>query len=80
MSLKFRASDDFSALLEHALIELIYPRPLRMSKRVSVFLKPCMKTMNEILRIRWSRGSVLAFGTKVRGFKPERSRRIFKGK
>ena len=28
-------------------------------------------------RLRWSRGSVLAFGTKVRGFKPGRSRRIF---
>jgi hypothetical protein len=27
-----------------------------------------------------SRGSVLAFGTQVRGFKPGRSRRIFKGK
>jgi len=30
-------------------------------------------------RLRWSRGSVLAFGTHVRGFKPGRSRRIFKG-
>jgi hypothetical protein len=26
-----------------------------------------------------TRGSVLAFGTQVRGFKPDRSRRIFKG-
>ena len=34
----------------------------------------------EIDRLRWSRGSVLAFGTQVRGFKPDRSRRIFKGK
>jgi hypothetical protein len=32
-----------------------------------------------IIRLRWSRGSVLAFGTEVRGFKPGRSRRIFKG-
>ena len=31
-------------------------------------------------RLRWSRGSVLAFGIEVRGFKPGRSRRIFKGK
>ena len=31
------------------------------------------------LRLRWSRGSVLAFGTQVRGFKPGRSRRIFRG-
>ena len=30
-------------------------------------------------RLRWSRGSVLAFGTQVRRFKPGRSRRIFKG-
>jgi hypothetical protein len=29
-------------------------------------------------RLRWSRGSVLAFGTQVRGFKPGRSRRIFR--
>ena len=29
--------------------------------------------------IRWSRGSVLACSTQVRGFKPGRSRRIFKG-
>ena len=33
----------------------------------SVFLK----------RLRWSRGSVLAFGTQARGFKSGRSRRIF---
>jgi hypothetical protein len=31
------------------------------------------------LRLRWSRSSVLAFSTQVRGFKPGRSRRIFKG-
>jgi len=30
-------------------------------------------------RLRWSRGSVLAFRTQVRGFKPGRNRRIFKG-
>ena len=30
-------------------------------------------------RLRWSRGSVLAFSTQVRGFKPSRSHRIFKG-
>ena len=30
-------------------------------------------------RLRWSRGSVLAFGTQVRGFKPGRSRRILQG-
>jgi hypothetical protein len=31
-------------------------------------------------RLRWSRGSVLAFGTQVRAFKPGRSRRIFRAK
>jgi hypothetical protein len=31
-------------------------------------------------RLRWSRGSVLAFGTLVRGFKPGRSRQIFRAK
>jgi len=32
-----------------------------------------------IYMLRWSRGSVLAFGIQVRGFKPGWSRRIFKG-
>jgi hypothetical protein len=32
------------------------------------------------MRLRWSRGSVLAFSTQVRGFKPGRSRRIFRAK
>jgi len=36
-------------------------------------------TLSHKNRLRWSRGSVLAFGTQVRGFKPDRSRRIFKG-
>jgi hypothetical protein len=31
-------------------------------------------------RLRWSRGSVLAFCTQVRGFKTGRSRRIFRAK
>ena len=30
-------------------------------------------------QLRWSRGGVLAFSTQVRGFKPGRSHRIFKG-
>ena len=33
--------------------------------------------LSVIQRLRWSRGSVLAFGTQVRGFRPGRSRRIF---
>ena len=32
------------------------------------------------IRLRWSRGSLLAFSTQVRGFKPGRSRRIFMAK
>ena len=32
------------------------------------------------MRLRWSRGSVLAFSTQVRGFKPGRIRRIFRAK
>ena len=32
------------------------------------------------IRLRWSRGSVLAFSTQVRGFKPGRSHRIFRAK
>ena len=42
----------------------------------------CLINFLQILcfyRLRWSRGSMLAFGTQVRGFKPGRSRRIFKG-
>jgi hypothetical protein len=35
--------------------------------------------LHSVHRVRWSRGSVLAFGTQVSGFKPDRSRRIFKG-
>ena len=35
--------------------------------------------INTVHWLRWSRGSVLAFGTQVRGFKPGRSRPIFKG-
>jgi hypothetical protein len=32
------------------------------------------------LWLRWSRGSLLVFGTQVRGFKPGRSLRIFRAK
>ena len=40
----------------------------------------CPSHPNHTIRLRWSRGSVLAFSTQVRGFKPGRSRRIFKGR
>jgi hypothetical protein len=42
--------------------------------------KSLEKVIIEHMRLRWSRGSVLAFGTQVRGFKPGRSRRIFRAK
>ena len=38
-----------------------------------------LNIFRKYVRLRWSRGSVLAFGTPVRGFKPGLSRRIFKG-
>ena len=38
----------------------------------------CLTTLTK--RLRWSRGSVLAFGTQVRGFKPDRRRRILTGR
>ena len=37
------------------------------------------KSKGSFMRLRWSRGSVLASSTQVRGFKPGRSRRIFQG-
>ena len=36
--------------------------------------------LQELLSQGWSRGSVLAFGTRVRGFASGRSRRIFRAK
>ena len=36
--------------------------------------------LNDRHRLRWSRGSVLAFSAQVRGFKPGRSCRIFRAK
>ena len=38
-----------------------------------------LTTVTHNTRLRWSKGSVLAFGTHVRGFKPDRSRWIFQG-
>ena len=45
----------------------------------NVFVKSCYIRMVTLLRLRWPRGSVLAFGTQVRGFKPDRSCWIFQG-
>jgi hypothetical protein len=38
-----------------------------------------LSSLWDLHRLRWSRGSVLAFGTQVHGFKPGQSHRIFKG-
>ena len=38
------------------------------------------KLRHAVKRHRWSRRSVLAFGTQVRGFKPSRSRCDFSGR
>ena len=39
----------------------------------------CKTFVMSLFRLRWSRGSVLTFGTQVGGFKPDRSRWIFQG-
>ena len=41
---------------------------------------PSFSCATSSYRLRWSRGSVLAFSTQVCGFKPGRSRRIFRAK
>ena len=38
-----------------------------------------VKVRVQLKQLRWSRGSMLAFGTHVRGFKPDQSRWIFQG-
>ena len=54
-----------------ASISQFTPYPLRQR---------CLPSMtSSSMRLRWSRGSVLAFGTQVRGFKLGRSRWIFQG-
>ena len=58
-------------------------RLLKTQERIQ--LKYCFSSSrfsarNTFYRLRWSRGSVLAFSTQVRGFKPGRSRRIFRAK
>ena len=44
-----------------------------------VFKRRSILNLTQTERLRWSRDSVLAIGTQVRGFKPGRSRRIFQG-
>jgi hypothetical protein len=54
-------------------------RRSQFKKRVKIGLDRSVIDMHS-LRLRWSRGSMLAFGTQVRGFTPDRSRRIFRAK
>ena len=51
------------------------PYKLLIKKQLYIYIPLYISLM----RLRWSRGSVLAFSTQVRGFKPSRSLRIFKG-
>ena len=53
------------------IIRLIKSRRMRWARHIA--------RMGERKPLRWSRGSVLAFGTQVRGVRPGRSRRIFQG-
>ena len=48
-------------------------------KMDDVFMYEMCLHLPKIKRLRWSRSSVVAFSTQVRGFKPGRSRRIFMG-
>jgi hypothetical protein len=49
--------------------------------KLAEFTKKTKIALNSrVKRLRWSRGSVLAFGTQVRGFASGRSRRIFRAK
>jgi hypothetical protein len=62
------------------------PVPNTLTARIlgggTVTLMKVINTFAHIVveQLQWSRGSVLAFGTQVRGFKPGRSRRIFRVK
>ena len=57
--------------------QLIY-KPLSLTVN-TVNFSACLTRIINVLRLRWSRGSVLAFGIQVHWFKPGRSRRIFQG-
>ena len=64
------------ALLESCEAELACSQILMM---MNFKLQSYYVWLSTTERLRWSRGSVLAFSTQVRGFKPGRSHRIFKG-
>ena len=64
-----------------------HPAPARVSESalkivtgIYLFFFFLVSKISPYMRLRWSRGRVLAFGTQVRGFAPGRSRRIFRAK
>ena len=58
--------------------QFVYPKTNSI-QNVTFIFSMSKAVYSMLKRLRWSRGSVLAFGTQVRGFKPGRSRRIFQG-
>ena len=58
---------------------LVYQHASRSEQQAYCWKQNLSNYFNFEWVLRWSRGSVLAFSTQVRGFKPGRSRRIFKG-
>jgi hypothetical protein len=59
-------------LYEVSTILISYPLP-------TLAVVPIGNTKGQTKWLRWSRGSVLSFRTKVRGFKPGQSSRNFQG-
>jgi hypothetical protein len=76
------------AMISNSLMAILFASPVSAWSLFMHAVKsnPSLKCFYFLLlikydeRLRWSRGSVLAFGTQVRGFKPGRSRRIFLAK
>ena len=59
---------------------LMLPHLISLKITSVVHNKNFKKALLNIIRLRWSRGSVLAFSTQVCEFKPGRNRRIFRAK
>jgi len=65
------------------LMQVIISEYLRFEKnhsRTSRLSRFVIESYISLARLRWSRSSLLSFSTKVRWFKPGRSRRIFRAK
>ena len=73
--LHFLRNDDPKLSLRQIL--LVWQRDLPMELNYEVNLRDKVRPKVTVeKRLRWSRGSVLAFGTQVRGFTPGRSEKI----